>query len=260
MSPALPLIALGQVLSPKDLDGVLSRSDALACLEIIYQSLSCRDPRVLAELLAAIGRQFGAEHCACLLSSLGPLDPATRLRFVDGSYPRPWLALYRESGFQRIDPIVAENFSSFRIQSWADTYTRRPPPRSFLGPKEDFGLKAGLSWGARAGKGGSLFSFSGARMPLDRHSRVMLDLVLPHLHRALVDLDPAPAAPAPLSAREREVLRWISAGKSSWEVGTIMEISERTVNYHIRNIIRKLDAVNRPQAVALALRLGLLEL
>lgn len=62
---------------------------------------------------------------------------------------------------------------------------------------------------------------------------------------------------APLSRREKEVIRWLIKGKSSWEVSEILDISERTVNFHINNIMQKLEAVTRTQAVARAIELGL---
>lgn len=61
-----------------------------------------------------------------------------------------------------------------------------------------------------------------------------------------------------LSVREKEVLDWLKHGKSSWDISTILGISERTVNFHVYNVMRKLEAVNRPQAVAVAARLGLI--
>jgi two-component system nitrogen regulation response regulator NtrX len=56
-----------------------------------------------------------------------------------------------------------------------------------------------------------------------------------------------------LSLREKEVLNWLKKGKSSWDIATILHISERTVNYHVTNIMQKLNAVTRTQAVAVAL-------
>ena len=47
-------------------------------------------------------------------------------------------------------------------------------------------------------------------------------------------------------------------GKTAWEVGSIMSISERTAVLHLQNAMRKLDCVNKHQAVLKALRLGLL--
>ncbi|MDD2319375.1 MAG: helix-turn-helix transcriptional regulator [Geobacteraceae bacterium] len=63
-----------------------------------------------------------------------------------------------------------------------------------------------------------------------------------------------------LSTREKDVLNWLKQGKSSWDISAILGISERTVNYHVYNIMEKLEAVNRPQALAIALRLGLIEI
>ncbi len=61
-----------------------------------------------------------------------------------------------------------------------------------------------------------------------------------------------------LTAREREVLHWTGEGKSSWEVGTILGMSEHTVNFHLRNLMAKLDVTSKHQAVLKALSLGLL--
>ena len=63
----------------------------------------------------------------------------------------------------------------------------------------------------------------------------------------------------PLSRREREVLSWLRHGKGNWEISRILGISERTVKFHVTSIMRKLNAVTRTQAVALAMELGVLE-
>jgi DNA-binding CsgD family transcriptional regulator len=63
-----------------------------------------------------------------------------------------------------------------------------------------------------------------------------------------------------LTAREREVLAWISLGKSAWEIGEILGIAKRTVDEHAQTAARKLGAANRTQAVAIAIRDGLIEL
>jgi DNA-binding CsgD family transcriptional regulator len=61
----------------------------------------------------------------------------------------------------------------------------------------------------------------------------------------------------PFSPREVEVLHWLKSGKTSWDMSVIMKISERTVNYHVNNIMHKLNVINRPQAVSEAARFGL---
>lgn len=61
-----------------------------------------------------------------------------------------------------------------------------------------------------------------------------------------------------LSGRETDCLQWAAAGKTSWETGVILGVSERTVNFHLQNACRKLSVHNRRAAVATALRGGLL--
>ena len=56
-----------------------------------------------------------------------------------------------------------------------------------------------------------------------------------------------------LTDREKEILSWLMEGKSSWDIGQILSISERTVKFHVNNICIKLNAVNRTHAVAKAI-------
>jgi DNA-binding NarL/FixJ family response regulator len=62
-----------------------------------------------------------------------------------------------------------------------------------------------------------------------------------------------------LTPRELEVLELIRDGKKNKQIADQLSISETTVNFHIRNIVDKLQANDRTHAVALALRRGLLE-
>ena len=61
-----------------------------------------------------------------------------------------------------------------------------------------------------------------------------------------------------LSARERGVLRLVAAGLSNRQIADTLEISERTVKFHVTAIFNKLGADNRAQAVAIAAERGLL--
>ena len=63
-----------------------------------------------------------------------------------------------------------------------------------------------------------------------------------------------PAGKPPLTNREREVLAWSAQGKSAWEIGEILCVAKRTVDEHAQSAMRKLGAVNRTQAVAIAIR------
>jgi DNA-binding CsgD family transcriptional regulator len=56
-----------------------------------------------------------------------------------------------------------------------------------------------------------------------------------------------------LTCREAEALTWIGRGKTSWETGKIMGVTERTVVYFVTSAQRKLNAVTRTQAVVNAI-------
>ena len=60
-----------------------------------------------------------------------------------------------------------------------------------------------------------------------------------------------------LTARELEVVALLCQGRSSRQTGKQLGISPRTVDAHVRHILRKLSARNRLEAVAIASRLGL---
>jgi len=61
---------------------------------------------------------------------------------------------------------------------------------------------------------------------------------------------------ASMTARESEVLAWVAAGKSDWAIGRILNISGKTVNFHVENAKRKLGVGTRVQAVIAAMRCG----
>ena len=69
---------------------------------------------------------------------------------------------------------------------------------------------------------------------------------------------PAPIIVEPLSKREREVLRHVSAMLSTDEIGSKMYISGNTVKTHLRSIYRKLSAAGRGEAVRRAKELNLI--
>ena len=64
----------------------------------------------------------------------------------------------------------------------------------------------------------------------------------------------------PLSEREGEVLHWASIGKTYEEIAVILNISERTVKFHMRNVVSKLKAVNAKHAIKKASDMHLLTL
>lgn len=120
--------------------------------------------------------------------------------------------------------------------------------------------------GPAAGADTMFMLFGMPQRPGVRDAR-FFELVLAHLHLALLRLPAAARAPAPraqveaarpLSTREEEILRWLAEGKSNYEVGCILGISGATVKNHLQRIYRTLGVSNRTHALARCSALRLL--
>jgi transcriptional regulator EpsA len=112
----------------------------------------------------------------------------------------------------------------------------------------------------------SIFVFAGRPGALGTKQTYLADLVVPYLHASWVrsqvtwPLERAGVKPARtglLTPREQQILQWIYHGKSNIEIGMILDISPLTVKNHVQKTLRKLNVLNRTQAVgkALALRI-----
>jgi DNA-binding CsgD family transcriptional regulator len=62
-----------------------------------------------------------------------------------------------------------------------------------------------------------------------------------------------------LSPRETEILRYVAAGHTTKEAAAALNIAESTAEYHMSNVLVKLGAASRAEAVAIGLREGLLD-
>ncbi len=113
----------------------------------------------------------------------------------------------------------------------------------------------------------SFFMFACRPGAVGAHEKLLADRVVPFLHAAWIRTQvdwlserggvkvPTPSL---LTAREREILQWIYHGKSNIEVGMILKISPLTVKNHVQKILRKLNVLNRTQAIGKALSLRIL--
>ena len=100
-------------------------------------------------------------------------------------------------------------------------------------------------------------SATNSRAELFKYLFVIETICIAGFYR-LKDLVAPPEEPAEgrLSKREREVLRLVAEGMSSEEIGDMLHISDRTVDWHISKAMDKLHAKNRVQAVVLAIQKG----
>lgn len=109
--------------------------------------------------------------------------------------------------------------------------------------------------------------FAGREMELGPRQAYLAELLMPFLHAAWIRTRITPTHETRsgtsherdlLTAREQEVLKWIYLGKSNIEIGLILGISQLTVKNHVQEILRRLNVLNRAQAVGKALSLHLI--
>lgn len=63
-----------------------------------------------------------------------------------------------------------------------------------------------------------------------------------------------------LSKREMEVLESLASGKSNRDIGRFLQVSEGTIKFHVKSILRKLQVIGRAEAIAVAARRGIIQL
>lgn len=236
---------------------LLSKKDLAILTEIIFKNLSCAGEESFRGLLLDVRQLIQSEYVMCLMGDRAPGGGLGTFDIINANYPYEWFERYFTRKYCKIDPIIKENFDSFAVQYWADTYKKHMPPKDFIMLAEDFCLANGYTYGIKHSTGtkGSLFSFAGSSIERHVRNETILKHIIPHLHQSLMRILKLmdKKRPLSLSIREKEVLIWLKEGKSSWDISRILHVSERTVNFHIENIMRKLDAVNRTHAVAIAI-------
>ena len=103
-------------------------------------------------------------------------------------------------------------------------------------------------------------SFIGDREPFDTGEMMELAYLAAHIFNRLAEIREMDSRSSDmLTERELDCLNWTAAGKTSVEIAEILTLSEHTINHYLNRATKKLDAVNRTQAVAKALRLGLIK-
>ncbi|MDM9623776.1 autoinducer binding domain-containing protein [Rhizobium sp. S96] len=103
-------------------------------------------------------------------------------------------------------------------------------------------------------------SFSGDREAFTTEEMRELHYIAIHVYDRLAEIRTIDSRMTDtLTDREIDCLNWTAAGKTSVEIADILGLSEHTVNHYLNRATKKLDTVNRAQAVAKALRIGLIK-
>ena len=181
--------------------------------------------------------------------------------------PKAYKEMFRDHGNGRRDPVMqhCRRYSMPIIWDQA-TYSREGQGEKWE-EQARFGYRHGIAMALHLPEGRHFLLGVDRDQPLPcdtaEVTRLVADLQLFAVHaqdaasRILTPALAAPGAPS-LTPRELEALRWTMEGKTAWEVGSVLGISERTAVLHVNNATHKLGCVNKHQAVLKALRLGLI--
>jgi DNA-binding CsgD family transcriptional regulator len=236
-----------------------------AHLDMLEDLLTCTSEAQLRLALNKHVKQLGFDSWVYVASPNG----RHTLPYFLSEYPPAWIDHYLEKGYLGIDPVVAHCRAHATPLLWTpDGLVGEGKKRSpaFFHDAADHGLKVGISspihglgcqWGLLSVAGTDQKSDPATKL----HQLACVQLLATFAHEAGHHFAVAPGkATVHLTARELECLRWAAEGKTGWEIGRLLGISERTVVFHVENAARKLDVFGRRQAVARAIALNLITL
>jgi LuxR family transcriptional activator of rhlAB and lasB len=190
--------------------------------------------------------------------------PFTRPKMhVFSNYPTPWLQRYKESNYAVADPTIRHCRCSNEPLRWSQELFDGCP--QLWSDANDHQLRIGVTQpSCKVGGGIALLSLSRTNKTIDDTEFETLKPIIKAFTETVCSwifkLDETLNTPLDIELRqkEKEVLRWAADGKTSEEIGRILNVTADTVNFHLRNVQNKLGACNRVQAVTYAVAQGYL--
>lgn len=213
--------------------------------------------------LKKVAVEFGFRHVT-LLASPDPDDILLAPLIVETTWPRDYIREFDRRRLMRRCPLASVLIGSALPVSWSADHDRNHNLEfddQTMELLRRYEIMSSAAMPLHSVDGNRfIMRFDGTRAPLNQPELNELGMIALHAFDVFDRLrrhEPRPTAPA-LTARELEVVRWTSQGKTSNEIGNILSLSDHTINAYLTNAIRKLDCVNRTQLVAKAIRLKLI--
>ncbi len=181
-----------------------------------------------------------------------------------------WVAQYLENDYAHIDPVIRQCTESRLPVRWDERFkanSRTAFESQMMEDAWEHGVQRGLTIPVHGPRGElGIFSLYSDLSDTEFHKvtdarKYEIQVLSYHFHDTIqrtLKANKAASLPIPLTEREVEILRWTAGGKTAWEVGAILKISERTVNFHLQNVMEKFGVHNKTHAAAKAMNLGLL--
>jgi len=178
-----------------------------------------------------------------------------------GNVSSRWLNIYEQRQYYNHDPRFLHCASCAEPIRWADLPLHKGSSgklaKQIMNEASRHGLVDGISFPVHGvGTETAVFCLS-SQSCLPNFTDLdlqMISIFARELHKHVRRINRMKlnhnAVPIKLTKRENECMQWTAAGKTSWEISKIIDRSETTVVFHIRNVARKLGATNRAEAVA----------
>lgn len=224
--------------------------------------MGAENEEVFFAAIARAGKALGFEYCAYGLRM--PLPISNPKMMLLNNYSPAWQQRYVSQNYLHIDPTVAHGIRSVAPLVWSKALFDSAP--EFWEDARSHGLHHGWAQSSYDANGNvGMLTLARSHDELTqtelRDNSLRLTWLAQAVHEAGVRLATSQREAVPaisLTAREVEVLRWTAEGKTSSEVGQIMDITERTVNFHVTNSLVKLGVVNKTAGVVKAAMLHLI--
>lgn len=212
--------------------------------------------------LATVAGGLGFEYCAYGIQMPVPISRPTVAMF--NNYPEKWQVCYEDRGYIEIDPTVRHGLTNSLPILWSHKLFESAP--ELWEEAQHNGLHFGWAQASRdAGGAIGMLTLARSEQQLSdselNENKARMAWLTQIAHAGMSKLltpKLVPESQVSMTAREKEVLRWSAEGKTAYEIGLILSVSERTVNFHINNVVAKLGASNKTQAAVKAAILGLL--
>src|SRR5690242_823865 len=231
--------------APRDAFGVVDELERLSSVDDVA--------RAFQEAVA----RYGIEHF--IATGLSANGRAFEELVIASRWPSEFFMLYVENDYARCDPLIRRSIQSDMPFEWqAESYWADDNPRvvELMRRAAEFGLTHGYLVPIHGPKGyEGCVSMTARRLDLSTRAKSAVHLMALYAFDRMRRLrGNLPDRKVVLTAREREILSWVAAGKSAAQISQALKISKRTVDEHSQTAARKLGAANRTQAVAIAMR------
>jgi len=235
-------------------------AEKAAVLAFVDRMMSVTVPTEAFDALCAAAETIG---CGKVMFSARVAGPNWKNMILGTTYPAEWIAHYLDSGYDKTDPVRTRGAYQAEPYLWSDLIklVRKPELKIFEEARQ-FGMVEGLVIPVFDGRGMiGVVGFAGEDAAVFNGAMVaglrIVATTFIHAYHLLSGGDsPAKVSIDTLSRREIDVVHWAAQGGSNWKIAQILGISENAVEYHFRNILRKLGVENRGAAIVAALRLG----